>query len=642
MPKSPAQTAYFTGLTHSERLACAFQADPSAAPMVLIEDRYAPTTERRTKMKILMIKMMGCVASCWLLIAACAIAQTQQSSSLGSLPPTYLGQREFYIPYQMNAQGKLLNPIATVQLLASRTGPHDWETLQEAEPHVQGFRYHAPEDGEYWFALRHLDRRGQPWPSAEVQPQMRIVVDTSKPELTLEGTLDGNGEVVIRYEARDANLQADTLLVEVLGIGKRWSALQLGKPDVMQPGRLVGRARWRPHSGAATVDIRASIADRVGSKAQASTTVRLIATQPPLEGPSLNAAGRRATGNGFSQTNPASQRTDPFQAGGRTTNRQLPSQDWPASNQLPTNTARQGEVGVPPQLNPYVSARRQANQNTPTQLIADSARQPRSESAQTGAQSLQVTPLSPDVPPSLLETTPWPSPTAKVGASQKLWSPPAERSEAEARVVNSRTFDIEYDLQSVGPWGVAKVELWGTADGGKTWRSFGIDPDNRSPVRASVPSGGTFGFRILVDGANSAGATPPQPGDEPELLVTVDLQPPAAKLVDAELGQGNLSDHLLVTWTAEDTNLEPRPIALFYSSYPNGPWSTIASGLENTGRYTWRIERHVPGRFYLRLEARDVAGNVATYQTPSPITLARPQPTGHLRGVRPITGDERP
>jgi hypothetical protein len=146
----------------------------------------------------------------------------------------------------------------------------------------------------------------------------------------------------------------------------------------------------------------------------------------------------------------------------------------------------------------------------------------------------------------------------------------------------------------------------------------------------------------LVDGAKSAGSPPPQAGDPPELTVSIDLQPPTTELLGADLGEGNLADHLHVRWTAADTNLEPRPIALFYSSYPNGPWSTIASGLENTGSYTWRIERHVPERFYLRLEARDTAGNLATFQTPSPIELPRPQPSGRLRSVRPIASDQHP
>ena len=67
-----------------------------------------------------------------------------------------------------------------------------------------------------------------------------------------------------------------------------------------------------------------------------------------------------------------------------------------------------------------------------------------------------------------------------------------------------------------------------------------------------------------------------------------------------------------------------------------------STGLENTGEYTWRLERHVPDRFYLRLEARDIAGNLAAYQTPAPIMLNRPQPTGRLRGVQPVAADPRP
>lgn len=212
------------------------------------------------------------------------------------------------------------------------------------------------------------------------------------------------------------------------------------------------------------------------------------------------------------------------------------------------------------------------------------------------------------------------------------------RDPGESLLVNARTFDVEYDLQEVGSWGVAKVELWGTQDGGKTWQSYGVDPDNRSPARVTVPSGGTFGFRIVVEGANGVSATAPQSGQEPELIVSVDLQPPTAELLAAEPGEGNLTDSLRIRWKADDENLEPRPIGLFYSSFANGPWSTVAAGLENTGSYVWRIERHIPNRFYLKLEARDTAGNTAAYQTPEPLQLNRPQPTGTLRNVRPING----
>ncbi len=49
---------------------------------------------------------------------------------------------------------------------------------------------------------------------------------------------------------------------------------------------------------------------------------------------------------------------------------------------------------------------------------------------------------------------------------------------------------------------------------------------------------------------------------------------------------------------------------------------TVASGLENTGRYTWTPDDRVPSSVYLRLEVRDEAGNIGTYDTPDPVAIA--------------------
>ncbi len=63
-------------------------------------------------------------------------------------------------------------------------------------------------------------------------------------------------------------------------------------------------------------------------------------------------------------------------------------------------------------------------------------------------------------------------------ASANGMLPPGERP----LMVNSRSFDLEYDVEGVGPSGIARVELWGTRDGGRSWSSYGIDNDNRSPI----------------------------------------------------------------------------------------------------------------------------------------------------------------
>jgi hypothetical protein len=58
--------------------------------------------------------------------------------------------------------------------------------------------------------------------------------------------------------------------------------------------------------------------------------------------------------------------------------------------------------------------------------------------------------------------------------------------------------------------------------------------------------------------------------------------------------------------------------------------------LENTGEYAWRVERYVPARFYLRIEARDTAGNLAAFQTREPVEFSPPSLAGRLRSAEPV------
>ncbi len=212
--------------------------------------------------------------------------------------------------------------------------------------------------------------------------------------------------------------------------------------------------------------------------------------------------------------------------------------------------------------------------------------------------------------------------------------PPGERP----LMVNSRSFDLEYDVEGVGPSGIARVELWGTRDGGRTWSSYGIDNDNRSPIRANVDGEGLYGFRIVVQGGNGLGGLPPHSGDAPDLWVVVDLTKPNVRLVDATAGDGTHAGELLIRWEASDAALAARPITLLFTDRPGGQWSIIAAGLDNSGQYAWRPDSRTPDRIYLRIEARDEAGNVGSFEANQPVTLDRIRPEGHIRSVR-TTGD---
>ena len=262
-------------------------------------------------------------------------------------------------------------------------------------------------------------------------------------------------------------------------------------------------------------------------------------------------------------------------------------------------------------------------------------------------------------PPDKVETTDWPAdetvddPLGSSGSSaserangrtpreQTIAPPVGNRYSAlpprvQPRMVNSTRFRLDYDVESVGPWGVRKVELWGTRDEGRTWVSYGLDDDNQSPLLAAVEGEGTYGFRVLVESGSGLVQSPPESGERPEIWIGVDLTQPVCRLMKVEQGAGERAGQLIIHWEADDAWPAERPISLAFSENPNGPWSSIAAGLRNTGRYVWRLDERAPDQVYLRLEARDAAGNVAVSQPAEAYTVAPLRPRGRIKDVQPL------
>ncbi|HTU26417.1 MAG TPA: hypothetical protein VMF30_13510, partial [Pirellulales bacterium] len=169
---------------------------------------------------------------------------------------------------------------------------------------------------------------------------------------------------------------------------------------------------------------------------------------------------------------------------------------------------------------------------------------------------------------------------------------------------------------------------------------FGQDDDNRSPIVATVAGEGLYGFRVVVESGNGLTSEMPHEGDLPEVWINVDLTRPAARITATNVAheQGEVT----VRWEASDAALEQRPISLLFSDQPHGPWTPIATGLENSGSFVWRLDNHVPEQVYLRLEARDEAGNVGADETSTPVLIDRQRPQGRIRGVRPTTSGAPP
>lgn len=552
------------------------------------------------------------------MLAMLASIAAGQSAAPGTLPePVMWRQDTFLIPYQFSATSDPKTAREVVLYLSKDWG-RTWREVTRARPDVRFFTYRAEGDGDYCFAMRTVDQSGASWPAGDPSTELRVIVDTRPPVFQfLQGAIDPQGQLQVQWRVTDEYLDPASLKLEVQADGQAdWQPISIAAGHAPAQTESAGKAVGVVPPGARRVLLRATINDKAGNRGTSGSEVLPNSTLPiaPSSTPattvgfggwgSVETASRGMTPSSEGLANPFS--TAPLQ-----TNPSLPpSQPWPADAHS---------------LIPFA----------PT-LDASSPRVTRLD-------ALRGNPTDPTPP----APTPWmhepsASPFHQASSSRggpadpQYTSPTAARATSippEARVVNTPHFALDYDVRDAGQWGVAKVELWGTADGGQTWRSFAIDHDNRSPVNVTAPGEGLYGFRIVIEAVGGLTSPPPAPGERPELWVHVDTTRPQAQLVSAKQGEGYFADHLEITWQAQDAHLADRPIGIFYSSRPNGPWSAAATNLDNTGRYVWRLQRHVPSQIYLRIEARDRAGNSGVHQFEQPISLSVPQASGSLRDL---------
>jgi hypothetical protein len=484
-----------------------------------------------------------------------------------------------------------------------------------------------------------------------------VIVDAQPPVIKLDAQRGAAGEIAVRYEVTDAALQPQSLAMSYQLVGMtEWRTVAFDKPFGAMPEKpLQGSTTFWPERAGVELLVKLEILDAAGNTGTAQVAVPIARGVPaqPVRQPFADAT---TPWNGQ-----ASAPSTPPQNGGlQNLGQPNPALQNPALAALPG-----GRNDDPPPAFPFGDTSRSGGTRwndvtnpAPTPRLAP----PQDLSPSTPPANIAALPSGPalfgpqDNPP------PYPGNNNSIAAlpqQQPLSSPIAPRVESrvaapyeplpttglreyrlpsgeQPRMVNGRTFEWDYELESVGAAGIAKIELWMTRDGGASWASVGVDPDNRSPVRTMVDGEGLYGYRMTVQSAGGAQPRSPQSGEQPEMWIGVDLTKPAVRLINAELGQGSAQGEIAITWEASDALLAKQPVSLAYSERPDGPWTTIAAGLENTGRYAWRYDSQTPERLYLRLEVRDEAGNIGMSESIEPLSLERTNPAVRLKNVRPV------
>ncbi|MFO0869402.1 MAG: hypothetical protein U0935_10770 [Pirellulales bacterium] len=554
----------------------------------------------------------------WLLVLAlvvvCGVAPLRAAERPA---PVYTRDTAFTIPFSIDAGA---TDLVEVQLLTSLDRGTTWHLYARLGPGEKGFRFRAPRDGEYWFASRTLDRQGQTRPGGQPEPQLIVVVDTVLPRMQLQATAGAAGEIHVRCEVTDERVDPQSFqLFYLAGVAGTQQPVAVSP---LTPGptanTYLGQVTFWPQGGGRLAQLSAEVKDAAGNRAVASKRVYLPAaprgrTPPPFLPPNATATqpppyqGPNVAPPAAAMATAAPPGTPPTPA--------TASGPGANSGSVPPGVP----TGVPPYQPPGMAGA--AAVASPGRLVASS--QPASPPSAVGGSGSEV----PN--PATATTATSGPPTTPLGGDL----PGGERP----RMTNSKKFALEYDIDSAGPGGVSDVELWQTRDRGATWTRQATDEDRRSPFDVQVDSEGVFGFRIVIVSKSGLASSSPRSGDPADLWVGVDCSPPQVQLTSVSFAEGEEAGKLDIRWEANDMRLGARPITLLYAEKDSGPWTTIAAGLPNNGQYYWSVAGQIPPRALLRIEARDEAGNLGSYQTLDPINLQGLNPAGRIRGFTPAS-----
>lgn len=518
-------------------------------------------------------------------VAAClALIAGMVASADAAVKPVVTNKSRFRIPFRYDAAALQRMNARELQLFVSTNRGGGWELAQSIGPQAGKFEFQAPADGEYWFAVRTIDGFGaaQP-PGNRLEAGLIVVVDSIAPSLAVNLDQVSPGRVQLTWSAQDANLDATTLRLEYMQPGMTgWQTV-----GVVPTQR--GNTTWTV-AQAGRIAVRGSVSDLAGNVGQTSAELNVVAApvRPNSDRPDLRQPIAKEPGQ------------DQFS--------ELPPTLTPPSAPSSTPTAP-GTADI--LIQPYTAGR----------------------SAPTGPNVAAPGSLTPQTP--LVSS----APDRRPNVVQDRWGTPPDEAAAQplrdpaVRMVAARKFQLGYKLEAVGPSGVSSVELFITPDAGRQWFRYGEDPDRQSPFDVEVPRDGDYGFSIRVRSGAGLALDPPRPGEAPEIRVTVDQTPPRIDLAPIVQGRGPQMNQLMIRWRIQEEHPAAEPVSLQYSKSPSGPWQTISDWMPDQGNFIWTVQPDSPSEIYIRVQARDAAGNTAQAMTPQPVVIDLARPTARFLDV---------
>ena len=448
-------------------------------------------------------------------IAACTLVASAIAPQTGLAQSDLIrtAKSQFRIPFAFEREQYAKIGAQEVQLFLSMDKGENWQHVQSALPTAQKFRYKATREGEHWFAVRTLDRNRQLHPAGKLTPGLKVLVDTSKPEVALQLKEGPGDSVLVSWVIEDIDIDLSSLRIECKDdVTGEWRKPKLSKSP---QGTVEVKV---PNS--ALVTARLGVQDRAGN---IGVVERRLRRGPVAAAPSASSLTipDSVPDEGVTKV----QYSAPAIAGPRF--RPQPQiRPQPEINPLPAPTAPEqvglGSVTVAP---PVPGAPKAAGTLPATTVPVQSVTAQQvigplpSPSPGVMKQPMQSQPIEQAPPLSTDEVPIFSFDSEEDVVSGQNSSTAEEVDPLQPRIVNQLQFRLDYAIEDLGPSGVSAVEVYITEDGGKKWWRYGEDMDKKSPVILRVPRDGKYGFVIGVRNGVGVGDAPPRSGDAPHALL---------------------------------------------------------------------------------------------------------------------------
>ena len=500
-------------------------------------------------------------------------AANQTVNSIANLP-TFMRLPQFEIPFRVSSANQ--QKYVSIELIYTMDRGQTWFSYESVTPDKEKFDFNAPEDGEYWFAFRAVDKAGEIRQVGPL-PAGRVIVDTQPPQLTFEARRNESGEVNIEWSAKDVALK--NVLPEIslsYDSNITWERLAVNPKNIIRnAGQETGRVTFWPRHSADAVEIRCELEDAAGNKE--IQTTRLV-----LKAGSGTTAGEHSANNLTDDSANTSETDGP-------------------------NVPPVTDISVPPPR-PVVSHRPIVPETIPTQSVGTV------EPVQNFAQDTEKTTTA----TSLMAASPTTQESQLLALLQNMGgTPPAAVSaDVTGRYAGRHVAD--------GAPSNAAVDTQSNASESVSANTAANMPGMLSDIPAPqfVP-GNTQGS---ISGGTNATAAPPVEAQKDAREETF-----PGKISLVSLGKYGEQDCIIVRWLPGDETLADSKIDLYRSSTRHGPWRAIAFDLKNNGQHYWLVSAEDKMPFYLRVDLRSRQGlftDFTTHTIATPLSFDLPtQPT---------------